>query len=175
MLPAGRDPLSRVSTTISGVRASDQNQPRIHVRRSVQEFATGSDIADDLSRDTGILPNDNQIRTSRSFVHAQRSTDPGGRPTRLSRLSEAQEDRDDVERSETTITHQHGDFPNSGGARARQNRSSLSARPSFVGESSGLQRQVGFEQDTINLGRRILPPPSYRTTPSTSGNSKRAV
>jgi len=111
-----------------------------------------------------------------SFRHVRRSTDPGARTSaiRLSRLSEVHDDPNDIEPSEAIIAQQHGNVSNNMEARANRNNI-LSTRPDvFEGQSSGLQPDAGSEQNGIRLDQRIRPPPSYRTLPSVSGNSRRS-
>lgn len=179
---------------------SDQDAARIHVRyvhrvgklfasfhtffqnrRSISEFASDPDA---MYQDMGILPIGDQSpspRISGTLGHVRSPTDPGTRtlPTRLSRVSEIQ-DHDNVVEPSEAITEQHDDALNNGRERIQQDRSPR-VRRSYVGEASGLQPEVGFERTSTRTTntrttnrRRSPPPPSYRTVPSTSGQSRPA-
>ena len=157
----------------------------LQLPRSLSESAADFD-PEALYHHDEIVPNGDRSAETPSLMaasHVRRSTDPGpgagALRTHMSRLSVVQEDRDDEGRpSQGAVNFSRNDRVD-----VVQGNSGMRVMLSYAGEPSESQdyepigessRRLGGTggQDNDVVSRPLRPPPSYRTTRSTSRGSR---
>jgi len=167
--------MSLIRTTSARVDAPEQELTRSHLGRSLPESADSAGAA--YQHDEFTFDGDESFgpQSPTTSGHTRRLTDPGARAlrTRLSRVSEAREERGD----DSMPAPGEGNYSNSGqaGNRGMRTRVIYTQEPAESRGSEKLEEgseQLGesSEPESIRGNRRL--PPSYHTAPS--GSARRS-